>query len=108
VAAEAITSVIGLLLGQIRTLQKLGWLANAAVWLNIIVIIMTMVVVHKYPPNYEAAETANNVKEGPIVTSANWPEGLKLNDYMGGVMNCVYAYGGAILFNELMAEMRKP
>lgn len=106
--AEAITGIIGLVLGQIRTLQKLGWLANAAVWLNIIVIVMTMVVVHKYPPNYEAAEIANNVKEGPIVTSANWPEGLGLNDYMGGVMNCVYAYGGAILFNELMAEMRRP
>lgn len=69
---------------------------------------MTMVVVHKYPPNYEAAEIANNVEKGPIITSANWPEGLGLNDYMAGVMNCVYAYGGAILFNELMAEMRRP
>ncbi|KAF2451894.1 hypothetical protein P171DRAFT_515817 [Karstenula rhodostoma CBS 690.94] len=108
VAAEGITAIIGLLLGQIRTLQRLGWLANVAVWLNVIVMVMTMIVVHKYPPNYEAAEIANNVKEGPIVTSANWPEGLGLSDYMGGVMNCVYAYGGAVLFNELMAEMRKP
>ncbi|OAG09390.1 uncharacterized protein CC84DRAFT_1255453 [Paraphaeosphaeria sporulosa] len=108
VAAEGITAIIGLLLGQIRTLQRLGWLANVAVWLNVVVMIMTMIVVHKYPPNYEAAEIANNVKEGPIVTSANWPEGLGLSDYMGGVMNCVYAYGGAVLFNELMAEMRKP
>ncbi|KAJ4351711.1 uncharacterized protein N0V89_007054 [Didymosphaeria variabile] len=108
VAAEAITATLGLILGQIRTLQKLGWLANVAVWLNIIVIVMTMIVVHKYPPNYEAAEIANNVEEGPVVTSANWPVGLGLSDYMGGVMNCVYAYGGAVLFNELMAEMRRP
>ena len=31
----------GFLLGQIRTLQRLSWLANLAIWLNIIVIIMT-------------------------------------------------------------------
>jgi len=31
----------GFLLGQIRTLQRLGWLANLAVWLNVIVIFMT-------------------------------------------------------------------
>ncbi|KAJ4305796.1 hypothetical protein N0V90_001328 [Kalmusia sp. IMI 367209] len=106
--AEAITAIIGLILGQIRTLQRLAWFSNVAVWLNVIVIVMTMVVVHKYPPNYEAAEIANNVQPGPIITSASWPEGLELNNYIGGLMNCVYAYGGAILFNELMAEMRRP
>lgn len=33
--------VLGMLLGQIRTLQRLGFLANLAVWLNVIVIFMT-------------------------------------------------------------------
>ena len=108
VVAEAITSILGLTLGQIRTLQRLGFLANAAVWLNVFVIIMTMVVVHKYPPNYAAAEIANHVSQGPILTSANWPAGLGLSDYMAGVMNCVFAYGGAMLFTELMAEMKRP
>lgn len=108
IVAEAITCIIGLVLGQIRTLQRLGFLANAAVWLNVFVIIMTMIVVHKYPPNFAAAEVANHVTEGPIIASANWPEGLGLSDYMAGVMNCVFAYGGAMLFTELMAEMKRP
>jgi hypothetical protein len=33
--------LLGFLLGQIRTLQRLGFLANLAVWLNIFVIFMT-------------------------------------------------------------------
>ena len=49
VAAEVIFMVIGFVFGQIRTLQRLSYLANVAVWLNIIVVIMTMVVVHQYP-----------------------------------------------------------
>lgn len=41
VVAEVIFMLLGFLLGQIRTLQRLSWLSNMAVWLNIIVIIMT-------------------------------------------------------------------
>ena len=33
--------LLGFILGQIRTLQRLAWLANLAIWLNVIVIIMT-------------------------------------------------------------------
>lgn len=106
--AESITAIAGLGLGQVRTLRGLGWFANLAVWLNVVVMVMTIIIVHKYPPNYPAAEIANGVKEGPTVTSATWPESLGLSDYMSGVMNCVFAYGGAVLFNELMAEMRRP
>lgn len=41
VAAEVIFMVCGFFLGQIRTLQRLGFLANLAVWLNVFVILMT-------------------------------------------------------------------
>jgi len=41
IVAEIVFMLAGFLLGQIRTLQKLGWLANLAVWLNVIVIFMT-------------------------------------------------------------------
>ncbi|QQK40586.1 Amino acid transporter, transmembrane [Penicillium digitatum] len=86
IAAEVIFMVAGFLFGQIRTLQRLSYLSNIAVWLNIIVIVMTMAVVYKYPPNYEAS----------------------LASYVNAMMNAVFAYGGATLFNELMAEMRRP
>ncbi|KAF2637634.1 hypothetical protein P280DRAFT_500390 [Massarina eburnea CBS 473.64] len=108
VVAQTVVTIASCLLGQIRTLQRLSWVSNFAVWLNVFVMIMTMIVTHKYPPNYAAAEIANNVQPGPIVTSANWPAGLELRNYINGLMNCVFAYGGATLFNEFMAEMRRP
>jgi hypothetical protein len=108
VAAEAIFMALGFVFGQIRTLQRLSFLANIAIWLNVIVIIATMAVVYSYPPNYDASFSTYGTPKGPIRTSANWPEGSDLKDRINGLMNCVFAYGGATLFNELMAEMRRP
>jgi len=108
VVAEVIFMLAGFLLGQIRTLQRLGFLANIAIWLNVIVIIMTMIVTNVYPPNYEASLNTFKTPKGPVVTSVNWPAGLNLNDHINGLMQGVFSYGGATLFNELMAEMRRP
>lgn len=41
--AEVIFMLLGFILGQIRTLQRLSFLANLAIWLNVVVIIMTWV-----------------------------------------------------------------
>ncbi|PWY86643.1 hypothetical protein BO70DRAFT_333027 [Aspergillus heteromorphus CBS 117.55] len=108
VVAEVIFMLVGFVLGQIRTLQRLSWLSNLAIWLNVIVIIMTMAVVYQYPPNYKAVWNTSKIPKGPVLTSANWPANTTLYDRINGVMNCVFAYGGATLFNELMAEMRRP
>ncbi|RAL13124.1 uncharacterized protein BO97DRAFT_450505 [Aspergillus homomorphus CBS 101889] len=108
IVAEVIFMLIGFVLGQIRTLQRLSWLSNLAIWMNFIVIILTMAVVYEYPPNYSAVESTYGIKPGPIVKSVNWPATNTLYDRMTAVMNCVFAYGGATLFNELMAEMRRP
>lgn len=67
-----------------------------------------MAVVHQYPPNYDASFNTFNTPKGPVVTSANWPKGTTLFNRVNGIMNCIFAYGGATLFNELMAEMRRP
>lgn len=108
IVAELIFMLLGFIFGQIRTLQRLSFLANIAIWLNVVVIIMTMVVVHQYPPNYAAALQSYNTPKGPVRTSAYWPTSTTLFDRVNGLMNCVFAYGGATLFNELMAEMRRP
>lgn len=70
--------------------------------------IPSMVVTRQYPPNYEASLASYNTPKGPIVTTANWPPGSTLSTGISGLMNCVFAYGGATVFNELMAEMRRP
>ena len=67
-----------------------------------------MGVVYSYPPNYDASLTSYGTPKGPVRTSSYWPEGSGLKDRINGLMNCVFAYGGATLFNELMAEMRRP
>ncbi|KAF2466790.1 amino acid transporter [Lindgomyces ingoldianus] len=101
----------GMMLGQIRTLQKFGWVANLAIWINIVVMILTMVIVSHSPPNYTASEASNGRGRdfGPISTYASAPpysEGFQTG--ISGLMQAVYSYGGALIFCEFMSEMRKP
>nr|POE90114.1 hypothetical protein CFP56_20581 [Quercus suber] len=64
---------------------------------------------HDYPPNEIASQASYGTPPGqPIITSGYWPPGLDLSDHINGLMQAVYSYGGATLFNELMAEMRRP
>jgi hypothetical protein len=44
--------VVGFFIGQVRTLRNYGWLANMAVWINLLVIFITMGVMAHSPPNY--------------------------------------------------------
>src|SRR5579871_3163576 len=37
-----IWAVVGFGVGQVRTLQKYGWLANAAVWINLMIMFISM------------------------------------------------------------------
>lgn len=109
-----IWTVLGMVIGQIRTLQKFGWIANAAIWLNIVVMIMTMAVVTHTAPNYTAAAAENGADIGtagarpPVVTTAGAPEGTPFTGQVVGLMQAVYSYGGAMLYCEFMSEMRKP
>jgi hypothetical protein len=69
-----IWAIAGMLFGQIRTLAKLGWLANAAIWMNLFVIFMTMGIVGSYPDgavNREAAAASSLgvTVDQPIMTS---------------------------------------
>lgn len=41
VVAELIFMIAGCLLGQVRTLQNIGYIANIAVWMNLFIIFMT-------------------------------------------------------------------
>jgi hypothetical protein len=108
VACLVIFMAAGMIVGQIRTLQRFGYLANAAVWMNLFIIFMTMGIVSNSSPNYKAVFASYAIEKGPIVTSAGVPPGLTFIDNINGLMQAVFSYGGATLFCELMAEMRKP
>ena len=101
-------ALAGMIFGQIRTLARVGWLANAAVWMNVFIIISTMALVANTEPNYAAALANNMVQRGPIVKTAGPPEGVAFDGQIVGLMQAVFSYGGATLFIEFMAEMREP
>ncbi|KAH7886718.1 transmembrane amino acid transporter protein-domain-containing protein [Phlebopus sp. FC_14] len=103
---NVVWTLAGMILGQVRTLRKFGWIANSAIWLNIITLIMTMAAVRYTAPNYTAAESAYNVPPGPVQTLAinTQPFEPQLN----GIMQIVFSYGGAMIFIEFLAEMRRP
>ncbi|KDQ54668.1 hypothetical protein JAAARDRAFT_182158 [Jaapia argillacea MUCL 33604] len=106
--AILIWALFGMVIGQIRSLKSYGWLANSAVWLNLIVIFSSMGFVAHSPPNYASALAAYGpaIASGPIQKAAfvSQPIFYKVN----GIMNMVFAYGGAMIFPEFMAEMRRP
>ncbi|PQE23939.1 amino acid transporter protein [Rutstroemia sp. NJR-2017a WRK4] len=115
-------ALTGFILGQVRTLQKYGWLANAAIWMNVFIIICTMGVAAHSAPNYDASGAAAGTALGglsvtpsandvypPVHTSAGLPASTAgFTGAINGLMQAVYAYGGAMLFTEFMSEMRKP
>jgi hypothetical protein len=90
--------------------------------MNVFVIIETMGVVAHSQPNYTAAGGSAGAALGgtsvtpdangtfpPIIHSAGLP--ASTTGFIGavdGLMQAVYAYGGAMLFIEFMAEMRRP
>lgn len=117
-------ALTGFFIGQVRTLQKYGWFANAAIWINVFVIIETMAIVPHEGPLYAAVQaSAGEALGGGLVTQANNgtgafppvmhfaglpPDSRGFTGALNGLMQAVYAYGGAMIFVEFMSEMKRP
>ncbi|KAJ5948574.1 amino acid transporter [Penicillium verhagenii] len=93
-------ALVGFVLGQVRTLQKFGWLANVAVWLNLLCMFVTMGGAAHSPP------TIPPIPNPP--TTAGLPDPADFTASVTGAMQAVFAYGGAMVFPEFMAEMKRP
>ncbi|KAK5113815.1 hypothetical protein LTR62_003199 [Meristemomyces frigidus] len=117
IVTMVIVIVIGMVLGTIRSLQRLSWLCNASVWLNIINFIIILVAASKYPPAYDTifAQTVLPKQVMPKRTFAGPPPPLyqlqsrvEFSAQFNAVDTMVYAYSGLILFVAFLAEMRQP
>lgn len=127
VVCSLVFTIAGFLCGQVRTLQRFAFLANIAVWLNIITMILTLALSAQKPINYQSIYTALGLPKAdgqvyldgyfgpggvtdpyPVALSAGTPSGLTFQNNIVGLMQAVFSYGGATLFCELMAEMRRP
>lgn len=117
-----IWALVGFVFGQIRTLQKFGWLANSAVWFNLLCMFITMGAAAHTPPNYQGvSQSAGATIEGgkliqqdsqgnfpPVQTSGGLPNSDGFSGSVSGAMQAIFAYGGAMVFPEFMAEMKRP
>lgn len=111
----------GFFLTQIRTLKAYGWVANLAVWLNLLAIFITMGVIANSPPNFAISTlgSAGSAVDPDTITpddAGNYPPimhygGLPAGSLVGsinGLLSGVLAYAGAQLFVEFLAEMKRP
>ena len=111
----------GFFMTQIRTLKSYGLVANFAVFLNLMVIFISMGVIAHSPPNYAISvlgSSGGTVDKTSITPDANgnYPPiihfgGLPVVDIVGnlnGLLSGVLAYAGAQLFVEFLAEMKRP
>ena len=116
-----IFAIAGFIFGQVRTLQKFGFLANMAIWMNVAVMIVSMVAIAHGVPNYAASAlsagaglnpdsvTANAAGVFPAVAhTAGLPASPSFAASVNGAMQAVFSYGGAMIFPEFMNEMRRP
>ncbi|KZP18705.1 hypothetical protein FIBSPDRAFT_893296 [Athelia psychrophila] len=107
IALNVFFAILGGLGGQIRSLRNFAWFANINIWLNIIVMLMTMIGIAKYAP--VPGESNHTSLADPIIV-AGWVPSYTKGWYqqVSGVQLAVFAYGGAMIFTEFMAEMRRP
>ena len=110
-----IIMIAGMIIGSVRSLQRLGWLCNACVWMNVVSFIIIMVAVARNPINYSVVTSSTLIKNvGPIMTFAGVPPDQYQQQAHGtaaqlnGINQMVYSYGGALLFVAFLAEMRHP
>lgn len=115
IACLVIFTVVGMVFGSIRSLQRIGWLANMSVWINIVSFIIIMVACANFPIDYAAITQSTRIKDiGPVVTFAGPPPDQYQQQATGfagqfnGINQMVYSYGGALLFIAFLAEMRNP
>lgn len=60
-------AIAGFLFGQIRTLQKFGFLANFAIWINLLIMFITMGVAANSPPLYSAYSASAGYSVNPAL-----------------------------------------
>ncbi|KAI7538754.1 amino acid transporter-like protein [Hortaea werneckii] len=110
-----IVMVIGMVFGSIRSLQRLGWLCNLSVWLNIACFIIIMYASANNPIDYQVVTKSTLIKTiEPVRTFASrspaqyQQQATGFASQFNAVDSMVYAYSGALLFVAFLGEMRNP
>lgn len=111
-----ISVVIGIVTCALRSLKQIGFLANFAVWINIVSFIIILVCAPKYGADPTVALQTTLLKTAaPVKTFWEVPPAeyqMQSTDLFAatfnGIDSIVYAYSGALLFVAFLSEMRHP
>jgi hypothetical protein len=114
-----IWTVIGLVTSvPFRSLAKLSYLASFNVFVNLLIIFLSMGFIAHSAPNYVSAAATYGYTEpyAPVQTPATSSNDLptQVNGASGSsscradVVNMVFGWSGLMIFCEFMNEMRKP
>ncbi|EJU02788.1 hypothetical protein DACRYDRAFT_106844 [Dacryopinax primogenitus] len=109
IVSVLIFGLLGMCIGQIQSLKSVAWVGSASVYLNISVILISIGFFANSPPNYVGANAAYGLPIDPPapIEHVAIVDGTLANK-VNGAMNMVYAWGGMMIFPEMMAEMRRP
>ena len=116
IAVGIISVVIGIATVGLRQLKHIGFLANFAVWINIVSFIIILVCAPKYgaDPTY-ALQTTLLKNPDPVKVFWSVPPAEYQQQTVdlfaaqfNGIDSIVYAYSGALLFIAFLSEMRHP
>lgn len=101
-------ALLGMIAGQIKSFRNFAWFTNINIWLNLCMMIIVMVASGIYDP--VPSQSNHDDLSEPKVTTGWIPPYTKTSWYLQvqGVQLAVFAYGGAMIFTEFMAEMRRP
>lgn len=107
IALNVFFAIVGAALSQIKTIRGLGVFTCVNFVINMIVMVTTMVGVALFKP--VPAQSGHADLSEPLIRSG-WVPSYSLGWYeqVSGAQLAVFAYAGAMVFTEFMAEMRKP
>ncbi|KAL1407205.1 hypothetical protein Q8F55_006621 [Vanrija albida] len=100
-------ALAGMVAGQIKSLRNFAWFTNLNIWLNLVVMAITMAGIAIYAP---VPSQSNHKDLSQPIMRSGWVPSYTVGwfEQVGGVQLAVFSYGGAMIFTEFMAEMRRP
>lgn len=105
-ALNVFFAVGGMVITQIRTIRNIAWFSNVNVFANLIIMFLTAYGVAMFDP--VPGQSGHRDLSEPIILNSWIPAGTDWHQQVAGVQLAVFAYGGAMIFVEFLAEMRRP
>ncbi|GMK54271.1 hypothetical protein CspeluHIS016_0108570 [Cutaneotrichosporon spelunceum] len=99
-------ALAGMLITQIRTIRNMAWFSTVNVFINLTIMLITAVGVGLYDP--VPGQSGHRDLSEPIKLFGWVPPGTDWHTQVAACLLAVFSYGGAMIFVEFIAEMRRP